>query len=184
LNPFNLQQTQNNGNQQSNNGYLVNPAGEIEFPLLGKVKVADLTTVQAAELLKEKLNFYYKDLFVNVIINGRVYFMNGRQGSAIPMLSERMTIFEALAQSGLQDPFDVRNKVWLVREDSGKRFFTRLDLNSKKIFESPYYYLHSNDLVYLQPGKYSSILHPSSPVRGFISLAGGLAAILIAIKNL
>lgn len=184
LNPFNLNQTQNNASQQLSMGYLVNPQGYIEFPQIGQVAVVGLTTVEVSELLRKKLSYFYKDLFVNVNINGRIYFMNGRQGTAIQMFNERMTIFEALSQSGLQDPYDVKNGVWLVREDSGRRNFVQLDLNSKKIFESPYYYLQSNDLVYLKPGKYSGILHPSSPFRGILTLLGSLAAILLAIKSL
>ena len=184
LNPFNLQMSQNNGTQQTSSGYLVNAEGTIEFPLLGKVPVEGLTTIEAATLIKEKLAYYYKDLFVNVNLNGKIYFINGRQGTSIPMYNERLTIFEALTQSGVQDPFDIKNQVWLVREDSGQRYFAKLDLNSKKIFESSYYFLHNNDLIYLKPGKYSSILHPSSPVRGIVTIAGSIAAILIAIKNL
>ena len=184
LNPFNLQMSQSNGNQQSSSGYLVNNDGAIEFPLLGKVPVAGLNTSEAATLIKERLTYYYKDLFVNVNLIGKVYVLTGRQGVALPMANERMTIFEAIAQSGVQDPFDLKNQVWLVREDSGKRFFAKLDLNSKKIFESEYYYLHTNDMVYMKPSLYSSILHPSSPVRGIVTIAGSIAAILIAIKNL
>jgi polysaccharide export outer membrane protein len=184
LNPFNLQMSQSNGVQQSSSGYLVSSAGTIEFPLLGKVPVTGLTTSEAATLIKEKLSYYYKDLFVNVNLIGKVYVMNGRMGVALQMFNERLTIFEAIAQSGIQDPYDLKDQVMLIREDSGRRYFTKLNLNSKKIFESPYYYLHTNDLVYMKPSRYSSILHSSSPVRGIITIAGSIAAILIAIKNL
>ena len=184
LNPFNLQMSQSNGNQQSNNGYLVNADGAIEFPLLGKIPVAGLNTTEASTLIKERLSYYYKDLFVNVNLVGKVYVMNGRQGVSLQMFNERMTIFEAIAQSGVQDPYDLKNQVWLVREDSGKRYFTRLNLNSKKIFESEYYYLHTNDLVYMPPNRTSTILHPSSPVRGIVTIAGSIAALLLAINSL
>lgn len=184
LNPFNLQMSQSNSSQQINSGFLVGPEGAIEFPLLGKVPVAGLTTAEAATLIKERLSYYYKDLFVNVNLNGRVFFISGRQGTPIQMYNERLTIFEALSQSGVQDAFDMKNQLWLVREDSGQRYFVNLNLNSKKIFESPYYFLHNNDVIYLKPGKYASVLSPSSPARGIITLAGTLAALIIAIKSL
>ncbi len=186
LNPYSLQGNAN-VNQQANTGYLVNLQGEIEFPLLGKVQVAGLTTVEAATLIKDKLTFYYKDLFVNVNMNGKVYFMSGRLGTSIQILNERLTIFEAISQSGLQDAFDRKDKLWLVREDSGQRKFTQLDLNSKKIFESPYYYLKNNDLIYLMPGRNSASFGPSSPIRGIATIVGavgGLVAVLIALRNL
>lgn len=186
LNPFSSSTGQGSAIQQNpnNNGYLVSADGSIEFPLLGKVPVSGLTTVEAAKFIKDKLAYYYKDLFVNVNLNSKIYFLNGRQGTAIPMMNERMTIFEALTQSGIQDAFDIKNKVWLIREDSGKRYFTQVNLNSKKIFESPYYYLHSNDLIYMQQNKYSPVLSPTSPFRGVVAILGSLAAIIIALNSL
>jgi len=41
----------------------------------------------------------------------------------------------------------------LIREDNGSKLFVRLDINSSKIFESPYYYLRSGDALYVQPNK-------------------------------
>lgn len=186
LNPFTTTAGQGTISQQNanSNGYLVSADGNIEFPLLGKVPVNGLTSVEAAKLIKDKLSYYYKDLFVSVNLNSRVYFINGRQGTAIPMNNERMTIFEALSQSGAQDPFDIKNKVWLIREDSGRRYFTQVDLNSKKIFESPYYYLHSNDLIYIQQNKYSSLFAQSSPFRGFVTILGSIAVVILALKSL
>ena len=184
LNPFNIQTNSNNASQQSNTGYLVNAQGTIEFPLLGKVPVVGLSTVEAATLIRDKLSYYYKDLFVNVNLNGKVYFMNGRIGTTIPMQNERLTVFEAISQSGAQDPYDRKDDIWLVREDSGRRQFTKLNLNSKKIFESPYYYLRNNDLLYVMPGKNSAFFSPTSPARGIITVTGALVAVLIAIRNL
>jgi polysaccharide export outer membrane protein len=185
LNPFNVQSSGAIAAQQTNNGYLVNNSGAIEFPLLGTIKVWNLTTVEAAALIKEKLSFFYKDLFVNVNLRGQVYFMNGRLGTPIQMINERLTIFEAIAQSGVQDPFDKKNEVWLVRENNeGVRSYNKLNLNSKSIFQSPYYYLQNNDLIYMQPGKFSSFLSPNSPTRNIITIAGAILAIFIAVRNL
>jgi polysaccharide export outer membrane protein len=183
LNPFNVQST-SNAVQQANNGYLVSAQGKIEFPLLGQLTVGGLTTVEASALIKEKLSFFYKDLFVNVNLNGKVYFMNGRNGTAITMLNERMTIFEAVAQSGAQDPFDRKNEVWLIREENGERSFTKLDLNSKNIFLSSHYYLKNNDLIYMMPGKYSSLLSPGSPGRSILTITGAALTVFIALLKL
>ena len=182
LNPF----TSNGSgsNQQQASGYLVNNQGSIEFPLLGKVPVLGLTSVEIASLLKDKLSYYYKDLFINVNITGKVYFLSGKSGSSIPLISERLTIFEAIAQASPIDPYDIKNDVWLIREDSGQRHFVKLDLNSKKIFESPYYFMRNNDLVYIKPVIYSSFLNPSSPFRVLVTLVGALSTILLLITKL
>lgn len=185
LNPFS---SQNQNTNSVNNGYLVNSDGQIEFPILGKLSVAGLTTVDISYLIKSKLSYYYKDLFVNVSLNGKVYFISGRSGSTIALNNERLTVFEAIAQVNQQlDAYDIKDKIWLVREDSGKRYFINLDLNSKKIFESPYYYLKNNDLVYLKPGKFSSVNSMSSPLRASISILGTIGSLLgfvLLIKNI
>ncbi len=183
LNPFNVQNS-GTASQQTNTGYLVNNVGKIEFPLLGSIEVAGLSTVEAAAVIKEKLSFYYKDLFVNVNLRGQVYFMNGRTGTPIPMVNERLTIFEAITQSGLQDPYDKKNDVWLVREKNGERSYTKLNLNSKNIFQSPYYYLQNNDLIYLQPGKFSSFLSANSPGRNILTISAAVLTLFIALRNL
>lgn len=41
--------------------------------------------------------------------------MNGRVGTTIPMQNERLTVFEAISQSGAQDPYDRKDEIWLVR---------------------------------------------------------------------
>ncbi len=183
LNPFNVQSS-GTSSQQTNTGYLVNNTGKIEFPLLGQVEVGGLSTVEAAAVIKEKLSFYYKDLFVNVNLRGQVYFMNGRTGTPIPMVNERLTIFEAITQSGLQDPYDKKNDVWLVREKNGERIYTKLNLNSKSIFQSPYFYLQNNDLIYLQPGKFSSFLSANSPGRNILTISAAVLTLFIALRNL
>ncbi|MFT3909017.1 MAG: polysaccharide biosynthesis/export family protein [Ferruginibacter sp.] len=183
LNPFNIQ-SGGTSTQQVNTGYLVNNAGTIEFPLLGTVKVMGLSTTDVADTIKKRLSFYYKDLFVNVNLRGQVYFISGRSGTPIPMINERLTIFEALSQSGIQDPFDKKNAVWLVRDSVGIRTYARLDLNSKDIFQSPYYYLQNNDFIYMQPGKYSSFLSPNSPGRNILSISAAVLGLFIAVRNI
>lgn len=185
LNPFT---SQNQNINSGGNGYLVNSEGQIEFPILGKLSVSGLTTVEISNLIKSKLTYFYKDLFVNVSLIGKVYFISGRSGSSIAINNERLTIFEAVAQVNQQlDAYDIKDKMWLVREDSGKRFFVNLDLNSKKIFESPYYYLRNNDLIYLKPGKFSSVNSMSSPFRASVSVLGTIGSLLgfvLLIKNI
>ncbi|RYG40419.1 MAG: hypothetical protein EOO01_27370 [Chitinophagaceae bacterium] len=182
LNPFGVGNS-TSFEQQNINGYLVSQEGFIDFPKLGKLKVDSLTTGEAAELIYEKLSYYYKDLYVDVNLTGRVFFINGRNGTDIQMRNERLTIFEALSQSGVQDPYDKRNKVWLVREENGERDFVQLNLASKEIFNSPYYYLRNNDLVYVRPGRLSSLMSASSPTRSILTATGLLLTLIIALRR-
>ena len=44
-----------------------------------------------------------------------------------------------------------RYNVAILREENGVRTIGELDLSSKDVFKSPYYYLHQNDVVYVEP---------------------------------
>jgi len=173
LNPF--------GNAGGNNnnglvGYLVDLDGNIEFPLIGKIQVNGLTTKETENIIKSKLAFYYKDLFVNVSLSGKVYMINGNEGSTINITNERLTILEAITQNLSKSEANDKSEVWIIREDSGKRYFSKIDLTSKKIFESPYFFLRSNDFIYIMPNKYNWLVSPTSPVRLtftlFVSILG------------
>ena len=41
----------------------------------------------------------------------------------------------------------------IIREANNKKIIKRLDLNSQEFFTSPYYYLQSNDIVYVAPNQ-------------------------------
>ena len=181
LNPFGYVQNTTNS---AGSGYLVNEQGAIEFPLLGAVHVKGLTTNEAATLIKEKLSYYYKDLFVNVGLAGKVFIISGKTTTVVPVTNERLTLFEALAQAGNQDPNDLKDDAWFVREDSGKRYFTKLDLTSKAVFESPYFYLKNNDLIYIKPSKVSSLLSGSSPFKVAMTTFAAVLTLIITLRNL
>lgn len=177
------------GGQGSGNGYLVDSTGSIEFPQIGKVKVAGLTTLEASEAIKDKLIYYYKGLFVNVNLVGSVYFLTDKGSSKINITNERLTIFEALVQSsqanqGGGNLYDKKNDIWLIREDSNIRKFVKLNLNSKKIFESPYFYLKNNDLIYIQQSRSASLLSANNPLRVAAALLGTLSFLLFIFNRL
>ena len=49
-------------------GYLVNQNGEIDFPLIGKINVLNMSTIDASELIKSKLDIYLSNPIVNIQI--------------------------------------------------------------------------------------------------------------------
>ena len=181
LNPFG-----NTGGNSNNGltGFLVDLDGNIEFPLLGKIQVDGLTPKEAENIIKSKLNYYYKDLFVNVSLVGKVYIINGNDGSMINITNERLTILEAISQSLSKSDLNDKSDVWIIREDSGKRYFSKIDLTSKKIFESPYFFLRSNDFIYIMPNKYNWLVSTSSPVRLTFTFLVSIAGLIILLTKL
>ena len=161
--PFNLSPVSyaNNiaGNNLNANGnllrqtYLVDPMGNIEFPVLGTIKIGGLTRVQATELLKNKLREYVTDAIVNIrLINFTVTVLGevNRPGT-YTVQDERISLSEALGLAGDLTIYGKRDNVFLIREVEGKKKYAKLDLTSINVVNSPVYYLSQNDVIYVEP---------------------------------
>lgn len=166
-------------------GYLVDGKGEIDLPLIGVFKVGGLTTDQVRIALKKAMLIYYKEPVVNIrILNLKVGVYGDVQRPNIYSLqNERTTITQALTLAGDLNITAKRSNIFLVREIGGKRVFIPIDLTSKKIFDSPYYYLKNNDEIYVQPDrtKYATV------DRGYKAASlvlSGLSIIAIVLSNL
>jgi polysaccharide export outer membrane protein len=135
-------------------GYLVTPKGEIVLPTLGAVKVSDLTLSGVEALLRTQLTPYLKECVVNVrLINFKISVTGDVQRPGVySVQNESCTLNEALTMAGDLNITALRN-ILIIREKDGNREFIHIDLTSKNLFQSPYYYLKSNDIVYVPPGK-------------------------------
>ena len=69
----------------------------------------------------------------------------------VNVANEKMTVLEAIAASGDMTIYGKRENVTVIREKDGKREIANLDLTSKDIFSSPFYYLQQDDIVYVEP---------------------------------
>lgn len=136
-------------------GYLVDNAGNIELPVLGKVAVAGQTTAQVRDRLRDKLREYLKEPTVNVRNqNFRISVMGEvARPSLFTIPNEQINLLEALSLAGDVTIYGKRENVLVIREENGVRTFTRLDLTRRDLFNSPYYHLHPNDVVYVEPGR-------------------------------
>jgi len=165
-----------------NKGYLVTKDGDIDFPVLGRLKVTGLTTKQLKEQLKTKLDKYLSEPIVNVrLLNYRITVLGevARPASySIP--GEHITIVEALGMAGDLTIYGRRENVLLVREENGQRKFIRLNLNSSNLFQSPYYYLKQNDALYIEP-KNSKLNSSESGIYRKASVIISILSLLVII---
>ena len=137
------------------NTYLVDASGVIEMPLIGSVKISESTTQVAKFLIRNKLDKFLVDPTVRVRIqNFKITVLGEVQKPGVYNIpDEKITLLEALGLAGDLTIFAKRNDILLIREKDGQRQFFKIDIRSKEFFESEYYYLHSNDIVYVEPGK-------------------------------
>lgn len=136
-------------------GFLVDSAGMIEYPLIGSIKVAGLSTSQAKDLIKSHLKTYLKEPTVNVrFLNYKISVMGEVGRPAVYVIpNERITLTEALSMAGDLTIYGKRSNVLVIRDLGGRKEFGSVNLNSRELFNSPYYYLHSGDVVYVEQGK-------------------------------
>jgi polysaccharide biosynthesis/export protein len=153
----------NNNNSQPTatttpaNGYLVDGEGNIQFPFLGTLKAAGMTKDELKDKLTKAL--VDKKLLVDPIITVR--FLNFKvtvlgevaHPTVVTVPSESITLLEALGLAGDLTIYAQRDNVLVIRDEDGKKVTHRLNLNSTELFSSPYYYLKSNDVVYVEPNK-------------------------------
>lgn len=137
--------------------YLVDNDGQIDFPVLGKIKVSGMTTRECEAVIREKLKSYLNEV-PNVTVRSSNYKFSVLGEVNAPgtytVQDEKVTIFEAIAQAGDMTLFSIRDDVQLLREDSeGRRQVVHLNLNDANITQSPYFYLQQNDVIYVKPTK-------------------------------
>ena len=176
-----------NPNAPQTAGYLVGDDGTIKFPVLGNIRAEGLTQKQLEDTITQQL--VDKKLLYDPIVSSR--FLNFRvtvlgevnHPGVITVPSEQISILEAIGQAGDLTIYGKRNNVMLIRQQGKAKIIKRLDLNSSKLLQSPYYYLKSNDVVYVEPGvakaASSSLVQQRLPV-----ILSGISLLIILLTNI
>ena len=168
---------------QTINGYLVDESGNVEIPVLGKVKLKGLTTEQAREVVRARASLYFKDPTINVrFANFRITVLGEVAKPATYVVpNEKITILDALGLAGDLTIFGRRDNVLLIRQyDDGRRETIRLDLTKSSVLNSPYYYLRQNDYIYVEPTK-AKIVSSDAIQNRNISIITAVGASLISV---
>lgn len=145
-------------NQQGGGGisgptYLVDANGVINFPVLGNIHLAGLTTLQARDTLAAKLKKYLSNPIVNVRITNFRFTVLGEVGKpgTYAVDQENLSLLAAVGLAGDVTPYGNRSNILVIREIDGKRQYGYLDLHQRDVFKSPFFYLQQNDVVYVEP---------------------------------
>ena len=181
------------GTSQGVSVYTVNAEGEIDFPVLGKIKVAGMKREEIAETVKNKLitENLVKDPVVTVEFANLCISVLGEVNhpGRFSIDRDRLTILDALSMAGDLTIYGNRYKVMVLRQEGDIQRVYGVDLTSgNHIYTSPAYYLQQNDVVYVEP---NDVKARQSTVNGnnvrstsfWISLASLLTSVAILIFN-
>ncbi len=156
--PFAVSEIGATGNSNTNKpkGYLVDANGDIVLPVIGKIKAAGKSCSQLASDIAASLkrNDYIRDASVNVQIMNFKFSIIGEVNSpgTYSIDGQRITILEAISRAGDLN-IDGNRDVTIIRETNGQRQIASIDLRSKNLFDSPYYYIQQNDTIYVSPSE-------------------------------
>ena len=173
-------------NSSNESGYMVDVSGNITLPTLGDIQVKNLTLEEIKAKLKEALQPYFSETpIVNVRLQNFKVSVNGEVGSPgiFAVANGRITMIEAITRSGDFTPYSRRDSILIIREFNNERSFGYIDFNSAAAFDSPYFYLKQNDVVYVRPNKtkVATVRDPATRILPFISIVTGLTALVLTI---
>jgi polysaccharide export outer membrane protein len=166
--------------------YIVDNLGFIEYPTLGKIKVAGLTRTELINYLKQQFKPYLKvDPIITInILNFKIAVTGevAKPGSFV-IGSERISLPDAIALAGDLTIFGKRTNIIVLRDSNGVKTINRVDITKTDFINSDFFYLTQNDVVYVEPNKTrvnSSVVGPNTTVIiSSLSLLITVVALLI-----
>jgi polysaccharide export outer membrane protein len=144
-----------NGAVNPINGFLVDNNGEIEFPVVGKLKFGGLNVFEAQEMLREAFKLYLKDPVARIMLMNFRFTVLGEVTREQLVLSRntRVTIMEAIGMAGGLSELADRSKIKIIRQESGTSKVFYLDLLSEDMLFVDHYYVQQNDIIVVPPLK-------------------------------
>lgn len=170
---------------QGRQTYRVNSLGEIQFPVLGPIRVAGLTEEALEVKLKDALGKYMKTEPVITIrlMNYKISVLGevNRPGQ-YNISKNRVNVMEALTLAGDMSIYGKRDNVKLMRTSpDGTTQIIKLDLTQVDLVKSPYFYLQQNDILYIEPNKARA---KSSDIGSQTGILISLGSILLSAASL
>jgi polysaccharide export outer membrane protein len=167
-------------------GFLVDEAGNIEYPRLGVLHVDGLSKTELAQLVKTKLENELKSPSVIVrFLNYRVTVLGEvRTPGTFVIPTERVTILEALGLAGDISEFGKRDTVRVAREVDGRLQLGYVSMSSTNLFSSPYFRLQQNDVVFVEQSRRRFQQEERQSVAQQVGIATGILTAIALIVNI
>lgn len=172
--PFNTQNrsitssTTVTGSRNEPGGYLINSDGTIDLPILGSVKAAGFTKDQLKDTITNLI--LSKKLLIDPVVDIR--YLNYEvtvigevaKPTVITVPNEKISLLKAIGLAGDLTIYGKRKNVLLIRESNGEKITRHIDLTSENFFNSPYYYLQPNDVIYVEPNQQKAAVASRNPM--------------------
>ena len=179
---------QNLGDQGSQymNSFSVGEGGEVVLPTIGRLQLRGLTVTEAEVLIQKKLNVYLKDATAIVKLASFKITVLGevKRNGYYYIPNSQCTIFEGLGQAGDLTSIGNRTRIKIIRTTNTGTEVALLDITKPNIITSPYYYLHPNDVLYVEPLSGQTARANLTPITIGSSVLAGAATITLLVLSL
>lgn len=180
------------GNSSSNaaassiTGYMVDKNGMIELPMVGKIKVSGMSSIEVRDAIHEKVSVYYNKPVISVRFANFSITVLGEvtKPATYVVPNEKISVLDAIGMAGDLTIYGKRENVLLIRDSLGQKQSVRFDLNSSKMFSSPYFYLRQGDVIYVEPSKSKVAASDASKSRSIALVASGLSLLIVLFSRL
>jgi polysaccharide biosynthesis/export protein len=131
------------------NGFLVDNNGEVEFPIVGKVKFQGLSIFDAQDKLQEVFKPFLKNPVARVRLLNFRFTVLGEVNQERQVISDntRVTLLEAIGLSGGLTDLSDRANIKIIRQQGEKSQVFYMNLLEESLIESDHYYIQQNDII-------------------------------------
>lgn len=163
------------------NGYTIDDNGEVELPLIGKVKLIGMNTEEAKNEIQQRVRRFVNEneFFVRVRLGGIRFSALGEfnRSGKFTLLQNRVSIFEAIAFAGDLNRVAKRDEILLIRQYPDGTQIHKINLLDRDLLNSEFYWLRPNDLIYAEPMKVREIGAGNTLVETFTLITTSITAI-------
>ncbi len=178
---FNATEEMRSGVSNGVLGYLVDEAGNVNFPFVGNINVVSLTTAKASEKIQKAMSDYVPNtsIIVKYIDNQVTVMGEVKQQGVYTFIQDKLNIYEALGLGGGLTQYGDRKKIILIRNEGSKIVHYKLDLSDSKIASKDYYYIYPNDVIIVEPLRALSASYQNITYTTILSSITTLIAVLL-----
>lgn len=167
-------------------GYLIDSEGFIKFPVLGKIKAADITKEQLSEKIEDLIleqRLLMQPTVAIRYLNYRISILGEVNHPGVYTIdNEKVAFLEALALAGDLTIYGKRKNITLIRDEYGIRKSINIDITERDFLKSSYYYLKPNDIIYVEPNNRKIAGSSNTPQWVSITI-GALSLAVISIAT-
>jgi polysaccharide export outer membrane protein len=167
------------------NGMVVNTDGEIEYAVLGKIKVTGLTIFQAQDTIRAIASRYIPDVIVRVrMLNFRYTVLgevNGEQ--TVVSTNTRLTMMEAIGLAGGLTELADRSNVKVIRQNGSQTEVYYINMLDEDYLESTFYYVQQNDVIIVPPLRQRPFRKYFTSNLAIITSAISFVVLIISLSN-